>query len=61
MPKCKLDLTLDEPDVVHPGGGTISGQVEVTVDKDVTCKGLEVRTHWTTHGRGIERLSRKRE
>ena len=52
MPKCKLDLILDEPDVVHPGGGTISGRVEVTVDKDVTCKGLEVRTHWTTHGSG---------
>ena len=52
MPKCKLDLILDEPDVVHSGGGTISGRVEVTVDEDVTCKELEVRTHWTTHGRG---------
>ena len=52
MPKCKLNIVLDEPDRVYPGGGTISGTVDVSVDSDATCKGLELRTSWTTHGSG---------
>lgn len=52
MPKCDLNIVLDEPDLMHPGGGIITGTVEVTVNSDVHCKGLELKTSWTTHGRG---------
>ena len=52
MPKCDLNIVLDEPDLLHPGGGVITGTVEVTVNSDVQCKGLELSTSWKTHGRG---------
>ena len=52
MPKCDLNIVLDEPDQMHPGGGVITGTVEVDVNSDVQCKSLELSTSWKTHGRG---------
>ncbi len=52
MAKCDLTIELDDPETVHPGGGTITGVVHVRVDADVNCKGLEVQSGWRTHGRG---------
>ena len=52
MAKCDLSIELDQPDVIHPGGGTITGLVRVVVDGDVKCSGLEVQSVWRTHGRG---------
>ena len=52
MAKCDLSIELDDPETVHPGGGTITGVVRVRVDADVNCKGLEVQSGWRTHGRG---------
>lgn len=52
MAKCDLSIELDDPQAVHPGGGTITGTVRVHADADVTCKGLDVSSGWKTHGRG---------
>ena len=52
MAKCDLSIELDDPKMVYPGGGTISGVVRVVVDADVKCTGLEVSSGWKTHGRG---------
>lgn len=52
MAKCDLSIELDEPQAVHPGGGTITGTVRVHADADVTCNGLDVSSGWKTHGRG---------
>jgi hypothetical protein len=52
MPKCDLSIELDEPDRIHPGGGTVRGVVRVHADTDVHCKALEVSSGWKTHGRG---------
>ncbi len=52
MAKCDLSIELDDPETVHPGGGTITGVVRVRVDTDVNCKGLEIQSGWRTHGRG---------
>ena len=52
MAKCDLSIQLDDSKALHPGGGKITGVVHVDVDKDVNCKGLEVKSVWKTHGRG---------
>ncbi|MDA8744458.1 hypothetical protein N9N28_07490 [Rubripirellula amarantea] len=52
MAKCDLSVEIDNPDRIYGGGETIRGVVRVSVDSDVTCNGLEVKTVWRTHGRG---------
>ena len=52
MGKCDLSIQLDDPEAIHPGGGTVRGVVRVRADDDVTCNALEVSSVWKTHGRG---------
>lgn len=52
MAKCDLTIELDDPDRVYVGGETIRGVVRVHCDADVSCKGLEVKSVWRTHGKG---------
>lgn len=52
MAKCDLSIELDDPKRLHPGGGKITGVLRVDADKDVNCKGLEIKSLWKTHGRG---------
>lgn len=52
MAKCDLSIELDDSDRVYVGGQWIKGVIRVRADTDVTCKGLEVKSVWRTHGRG---------
>ena len=52
MAKCDLSIELDQAKTLHLGGGKIAGVLRVNADKDVNCKGLEIKTVWRTHGRG---------
>ena len=52
MAKCDLTIELDDPDRVYLGGETITGVVRVHCDTDVSCKALEVKSVWRTHGQG---------
>lgn len=52
MSKCSLEIVLDRPDRTYQAGDTVSGFVGVTVNKDVTCRGLVLDLHWGTHGSG---------
>ena len=51
MAACRLSIRLNDEEP-RSGGATISGVVIVKADKDVSSKGLIVRTLWSTHGRG---------
>lgn len=51
MAACRISIRLND-DAPRTGGATISGVVIVKADKDVTTKGLIVRSLWSTHGRG---------
>lgn len=52
MAACTLKIELDEPFQTRKGGEQVTGTVNVQCHKDIKCDGLEVRTEWTTHGRG---------
>ena len=52
MATCNLKIELDEPKKVRFGGDTVTGTVIVNCEKDSNCKGLEISTAWSTHGRG---------
>ncbi len=51
MAACRLVIRLDDQ-APRSGGAEISGVVIVHADKDVACKGLIVRSIWSTHGQG---------
>lgn len=52
MAKCDLSIDLDDPDRTYAAGDKITGTLNVLVDADVRCKGLEIQSGWRTHGRG---------
>ncbi len=52
MATCNLKIDLDEPKQIRLGGETITGTVIVDCQQDTNCKGLEISTAWSTHGRG---------
>ncbi|MBW3563144.1 MAG: sporulation protein [Acidobacteria bacterium] len=52
MAKCDLTLHLDEGKNTFRPGETVRGIIDVRIDKDVRCDGLEVGLRWRTHGRG---------
>lgn len=52
MAACDLRIELEEQDRVYTGGEPIRGHVIVNVQKDVRCKGLIIKSGWSTHGRG---------
>jgi hypothetical protein len=47
-----LTIQLDDPQKPRLGGEMISGTVIVNCLQDSNCKGLEISTGWSTHGRG---------
>ncbi len=49
---CTLKIDLDDTDKTRTAGEYLTGTVHVHCEKDANCKGLEVSTQWTTHGRG---------
>lgn len=51
MAACRINIRLND-EGPRSGGEPITGVVVVNADKDVACKGLIVRTIWSTHGRG---------
>lgn len=52
MAKCDLTLHLEEGKNTFHAGETVRGIIDVRIDKDVRCDGLEVGLRWRTHGRG---------
>ncbi len=51
MAACQLTIRLNDEET-RSGGAPISGVVSVRAEKKTHCKGLIVRTTWSTHGRG---------
>ena len=52
MATTTLKIELDEPKKTRIGGDTVTGTVIVNSAADANCKGLEISTAWSTHGRG---------
>lgn len=52
MAKCQLNIGFDQPGAVYHGGETLRGHVDVDVDKNCTCNGLNIEVEWFTRGRG---------
>ena len=52
MSKCDISITFDQPDRTYRGGDTVSGEVHVQVNKDITSNGIHLTQHWKTHGYG---------
>ncbi|MBI2571846.1 MAG: hypothetical protein HYV63_32960 [Candidatus Schekmanbacteria bacterium] len=52
MSSCSLRVEFDDSRRSYEPGQEIRGRVVVMVDKDVTCKKLEITQVWKTHGRG---------
>lgn len=52
MAKCDLTLQLHDGKNTFRPGETVNGTIQVRIDKDVRCDGLEVGLRWRTHGRG---------
>lgn len=51
MAACQLVIKFDD-DRARSGGEPITGTITVRAEKQVNCKGLTVRSIWSTHGRG---------
>ena len=52
MSKCDITIDFDRDDATYRGGETVSGTARVTVNKDLTSKGITLSQFWKTHGRG---------
>ena len=52
MAACQIVIKLDDPTRVRTGGESVTGTIIVLVEKATHCKGLIVRSQWSTHGRG---------
>ena len=52
MSKCDITIDFDRDDATYRGGETVSGTARVTVNKDLTSKGITLSHFWKTHGRG---------
>ena len=52
MSKCDISIKFDRPDRTYRGGETVSGEVHVQVNKDITSNGIHLTTYWKTHGYG---------
>jgi len=52
MANCDLSIELEQSEKIYHERDTVRGIVRVQADKNVNCSELEVRTRWTTHGRG---------
>lgn len=52
MSKCDITIDFDRDDATYRGGETVSGTARVTVNKNLTSKGITLSHFWKTHGRG---------
>jgi len=52
MSKCDITIEFDRSDSTYRGGETVSGTAQVTVNKNLTSKGITLSHFWKTHGRG---------
>ncbi|MFP6753385.1 MAG: hypothetical protein VB855_17010, partial [Pirellulaceae bacterium] len=52
MSKCDITIDFDRDDATYRGGETVSGTARVTVNKNLTSKGITLSRFWKTHGRG---------
>ena len=52
MSKCDISIKFDRPDRTYRGGETVSGEVHVQVNKDITSDGIHLTSFWKTHGYG---------
>ncbi len=52
MSKCDLQIVFDRSDRTYRGGEQVTGEICVTVNRDVNCDGLIIERFWRTHGRG---------
>lgn len=56
MSKCDLQIEFDQATESFRAGDTVSGKVAVLVNKNCTCRDLEIRLVWKTHGRGNRKV-----
>ncbi len=52
MSKCDLEVRFASDDRTYKPGSRVEGDVVVTVDERVSCKGLRIELGWQTHGIG---------
>ena len=52
MSKCDITIEFDRSDATYHGGETVSGTAQVTVNKNLTSRGITLSHFWKTHGRG---------
>jgi hypothetical protein len=52
MSKCDLQVQFDREDRTYHPGEAVRGEVVVTTDQEVSCRGLAVELLWQTHGAG---------
>ncbi|MEW6364975.1 MAG: hypothetical protein AB1714_10085 [Acidobacteriota bacterium] len=52
MCACQLEVCFDREGRSYRPGETIRGEVVVTSNKEVSCRGLEIELLWQTHGAG---------
>ena len=52
MSKCDITIEYDRPDRTYQGGETVTGQVHVDVNRDLTSQGIKLTRCWKTHGYG---------
>ncbi len=50
--RCTLNIVFDRPDKRYHPGDQVTGHVEVEVNRDCACRGLNITVGWRTHGRG---------
>lgn len=55
MSRCDLEIVLERPDGRYTAGERVSGFVNVRVNADCRCNGLDVWVGWRTHGKGNRR------
>ncbi len=52
MSKCDISIALENRDSTFQIGDTVNGTVTIGVNKNVTCRALNISGYWKTHGRG---------
>lgn len=61
MSKCDITIHFDRSDRTYNGGDTVSGEVVVRVNQDISCNGIVLQHYWGTHGRGNKTTGTKHE
>lgn len=59
MSKCDIQILFDRADRRYYGGDTISGEVVVQVNQDISCNGVILKHFWSTHGKGNTKTGEK--